>query len=108
VTLSDGKKLTFGTRNIARIADPLNPNKIYAWMLESEEDLFGHRIQYEYTQSGSQPFLARILYGFDSGGKNPMYEINFSYIDKIASLSSYKTQFEIKTTKLLSDISLFV
>jgi hypothetical protein len=40
VTLSDGKKLTFGTSNIARIVDPLNPNKIYAWMLESEEDIF--------------------------------------------------------------------
>lgn len=77
-------------------------------MLESEEDIFGHRIQYEYIQSGSQPFLTRILYGFDSGGKNPLYEIRFSYIDKATSLSSYKTQFEIKTPKLLSDISLFV
>jgi hypothetical protein len=40
VTLSDGKRLTFGTNPGARIADSQDTNKVYAWMLESEEDIF--------------------------------------------------------------------
>jgi len=40
VQMSDGKKLTFGGNPTSRIADTQNAEKIYAWMLESEEDLF--------------------------------------------------------------------
>jgi len=40
VQMSDGKKLTFGASPTSRIADTQNVEKIYAWMLESEEDIF--------------------------------------------------------------------
>jgi len=40
VITTEGKTLIFGTHTSARIADSESGQKIYAWMLESEEDLF--------------------------------------------------------------------
>ncbi len=49
---AEGKILVFGTNINARIADPESGQKIYAWMIEEERDIFGHSIRYEYTQNG--------------------------------------------------------
>ena len=108
VKTADGKTMTFGKSSISRIADPSIQSNIYAWMLEEEQDMFGHIIRYEYIQNGGQPYLSSILYGYEAGGTNPLYEIRFEYIDKFASLTSYRTQFEVSTKKLLSGITLSV
>lgn len=102
----DGKMLILWSRESSRLADPENQrSKIYAWFLDEERDAFGHTIQYIYSQNGGQPYITDILYWFDTQFLNPMYQIHFSYQDKKSSLSSFRTQFEVSTKKLLSQIS---
>ena len=70
--------------------------------------MFGHSIRYSYFIDGGQPYVRDIFYGYEQGDKNPLYTIHFDYIDKSASLTSYRTQFEVSTKKLLSEVSLKV
>ncbi len=108
VQTPEGKNLIFGATTKSRIADPMDPKKIYAWLLNEENDAFGHRIRYAYFQDGWQSYISDILYGYDTTGDNPLYQIHFDYIDKWASLTSYRTQFEISTKKVLSHVTLKV
>lgn len=103
-----GNKLAYGSMEISRLADPVNPSKVFAWMLDSVTDPFGNRIEYNYIRdAGGNVLPENIRYGFDSTG-NPLYEIQFRLIDKTRSITSYRTQFELKSTKLLSEVALMV
>lgn len=106
VNLPDGKIRIFGSTPTSRIADPSNPSHVYAWLLDEERDGFGHAIKYEYAIDGGQPYLSLVNYGFDRENSYPLYQIRFEYITKSASLTSYRTQFEVSTKKLLSKIML--
>jgi RHS repeat-associated protein len=103
----DGKVRTFGAVGSSRIADPDNQKNTYAWLLDEERDQFGHSIRYQYALDGGQPYLSLIEYGFTIQWVDPMYQVRFDYVDKTASLTSYRTQFEISTKKLLSKVSLY-
>jgi hypothetical protein len=63
-------------------------------------------IRYQYSVDGGQPYLSQIFYGYDIWGDDPLYRIELDYIAKSASLTSYRTQFEISTKKLLSKVTL--
>lgn len=103
-----GNKLVYGSMDISKLADPSNPNKVFAWMLDSITDPFGNRIEYNYIRdAGGNVLPKNIRYGFDRAG-TPLYEIQFRLIDKTRSISSYRTQFELKTSKLLSEVALMV
>ena len=106
--LGDGKTRIYGNNLTARIADPMAPSHIYAWLLDEERDQFGNAIKYQYILDGGQPYLSQISYGFDAGGTDALYQIRFEYISKTASLTSYRTQFEVSTKKLLSRVNLYV
>ncbi len=106
VNLPDGKTRVFGALASSRIADPADPTHIYAWLLDEERDLFGHMIRYQYTLDGGQPYLSLIQYGYTANGSDPMYQIRLDYIPKAASLTSYRTQFEVSTRQLLSRVTL--
>jgi RHS repeat-associated protein len=108
VQTPDGRSLTFGSTPLSRIADSTTPSKIYAWLIDEERDDFGHMIRYTYLQDGGQSYISDIFYGFETTGWNPIYQVHFDYIDKWTSLTSYRTQFEIRTRKLLSQVSLKV
>lgn len=102
-----GGRMIYGGTSTGRIVHPDNASKIYAWLLESEEDAFGHKINYFYSQNGGQPYLSKIEYGYTFPTNLPTYTIQFSYVPKSKSLSSYRTQFEISTKQLLSAVKLF-
>lgn len=106
--LSDGKMRILGNTPSSRIADPADPTHIYAWLIDEERDQFWHAIRYRYTIDGGQPYLAVIEYGFHTSWSDPLYTIGFDYIAKTASLTSYRTQFEVSTRKLLSKVVLSV
>lgn len=103
-----GNRLVYGSMEISRLADPANPSKVFAWMLDSVTDPFGNRMEYNYIRDAGGNVLPRnIRYGFDTNG-TPLYEIRFRLTDKVRSITSYRTQFELKSTKLLSEAALMV
>lgn len=108
VNMSDGKTRVFWKIESSRIADPNDPSHIYAWLLDEEKDQFGNTIKYTYTLNAGQSYLTTIEYAWKSWDTNPLYRISFDYINKVASLSSYRTQFEVSTKKLLSKVTLSV
>ena len=97
--------ITLGSTASSRIVDLSNSTRIYAWLVDEEKDMFGHIIRYSYIQDGGQSYISDIFYGYEMGGTNPLYHIHFDYTLKSASLTSYRTQFEVSTKKLLSRIS---
>lgn len=105
---TSGNKLVYGSMDISRLSDPTNPSKVFAWMLDSVTDSFGNRIEYNYIRdAGGNVLPKNIRYGFDAQG-TPLYEVQFRLIDKTRSITSYRTQFELKSTKLLSEVALMV
>ena len=104
----NGKTQIFGSIPTSRITNPENLSQIYAWLVDEERDMFGHSIRYSYFIDGGQPYVSDIVYGYERGDKNPLYTVHFDYITKSASLTSYRTQFEVSTKKLLSGVSLKV
>jgi RHS repeat-associated protein len=108
VQTPNGKTLILWSVSTSRIANPENSREIYAWLVDEERDMFGHSIRYSYFIDGGQPYVRDIFYGYERGDKNPLYTIHFDYIDKSASLTSYRTQFEVSTKKLLSQVFLKV
>ena len=109
VYLPDGKIRKYWVNPTSRIADGTNSARIYAWLLEEEWDQFGYKILYQYISDWNQPYLSKIQYGYKlSNPSDYLYEIRFDYVSKTASLTSYRTQFEISTKKLLSQVGIFV
>ncbi len=104
----DGKILELWMYQTSRISDPWDPSKVYAWLLDEEKDIFWHSIRYHYFSDKGQSYIDEITYAFDANNINPLYSIRFEYKDKWASLTSYRTQFEISTRKLLSKVSIYV
>lgn len=105
---TSGNKLVYGSMDISRLSDPMSPSKVFAWMLDSITDQFGNRIEYSYIRDiGGNVLPKNIRYGFDVLG-TPLYEIQFRLIDKTRSITSYRTQFELKSAKLLSEVVLMV
>lgn len=108
VMTKEWKKEYYGSTRFSRIAWTEDESKIYAWLLDREEDNFGHRIDYSYFLDGGQPYVDTISYGHNPLTGKALYQIRFSYEEKTASSLSYRTQFEISTKKVLSRVSLFV
>ncbi len=107
VRFPDGRTQIYGATPTSRIANSEETEKIYAWSLSEERDIWGNKIEYSYILDGGQPLLKEVRYGFDSSW-TPLYRIIFDYIPKKASLVSYRTQFGVETKSLLSTITLKV
>jgi len=92
----------FWTSDNWKLFDPKNKEKIFSWHLEKQIDINWFEIKYSYFKDKNQVYLDKIEYAFENW--NPLYEIKLNYIDKKRSLSSYRTQFKIETSKLLNEI----
>ena len=88
----------YGTTADSKLSDPEDTSKTYSWNLVKKVDNRWNEIVYNYFKDNNQVYLDTITYAWG------LYEIKFNYVDKQASLSSYRTQFEVKTSKLLSNI----
>lgn len=97
-----GNTYVYGEQDISRLSDPENINKIFAWYLDSLTDNRWNTINYSYFKHNNQVYLEQISYAAG------LYKINFNYQDKDRSLSSYKSHFEVKTSKILDTIEFVV
>ncbi len=97
-----GNTYIYWKQDISRLSDPDNENKIFSWYLDSFTDNRWNSVNYNYFKDNNQVYLDEISY---AGG---LYKINFHYEDKGRSLSSYKSHFEVKTSKILNKITFSV
>ena len=97
-----GNTYIYGQQDISRLSDPENINKVFAWYLDSLTDNRWNTINYSYFKHNNQVYLEQISYA------DGLYKINFNYQDKDRSLSSYKSHFEVKTSKILDTIEFVV
>lgn len=93
-----GNTYFYGIYENSKLFDPSDENKVYAWYLSKIVDLRGNQLLYSYFKDHNQVYIDEISYA------NGLYKIDFNYLSKTRSLSSYKASFEVKTTKLLQDI----
>lgn len=95
----------YGSTSSWQLVSPLDTAKVYAWYLQKVEDNRGNKVLYSYFKDANQVYIDKIEYVFV--WDIPLYKIQFNYQNKARSLTSYRTQFEVKTTKLLQDITLY-
>jgi len=95
---SKGNTYYYGTTDDSKLNDPEDISRTYSWNLVKKVDSRWNEIVYDYFKDNNQVYLDTITYAWW------LYKIEFNYVDKATSLSSYRTQFEVKTSKLLSNI----
>jgi Insecticide toxin TcdB middle/N-terminal region/Salmonella virulence plasmid 65kDa B protein len=101
-----GSTFWYGLTAISQLVHPTDSTKVYAWYLEKQSDVYGNEIKYRYFKDQNQVYLQDIQYAFN--GITPAYKVQFSYVDKTKTSTSYRTQFEVKTSKILDSIALLV
>lgn len=75
----------------------------FRWMLRSEVDAHGNRIEYTYSKVGSQVYISEIAWVFAHTGK-PLYQIFIDYEDRPDPISNGKAGFDLVTTKRVQQI----
>ncbi len=93
----------------AAVRDAVEPNKLYAWKLTRTIDVFGNRIDYVYDRDhGSDgphrwdvPILSEIRYIDYGSTASPSFlvQIMFDWESRPDPFSSYRSGFEIRTSK---------
>ena len=92
--------------DFSKLDNPKDKSKIFAWYLTKKVDIRWNEIEYSYFKDKNQVYLKEINYVYSNN--TPLYSIKFDYLDKKISSTSFRTQFEVKTSKLLSDIKVYV
>ncbi|MCK5241622.1 VCBS repeat-containing protein [bacterium] len=101
----------------AVIRDPEDHAKIFNWKLSLTLDIFGNRIEYHYDRdagdnqrSSDQLYLKKIQYNdYVSGvGLKFLHQVHFNYSPRPDTFSSYRSGFEIRTSRRCSSIELHV
>ena len=94
----------------ARVRDPADTSRVFAWKLTQTTDTFGNRIEYAYDRDGGsdskrrwdQLYLKRIRY-VDYGPRNStqfLVTVSFVYDEERPDpFSDYRAGFEIRTTR---------
>ena len=118
----DGLISYYGTPNsrgidLAVIAEPADPTKIYSWKLSLTVDPFGNRIEYEYDRDRleeeerqwNQLYLKQIRYADYGDRANPQFliAVKFSYEERSDPFSEYRSGFEIRTRRRCTHIEIF-
>ena len=118
VRTRDGLTTLYGTprpvgangswRDPAVVADPADPDRIFAWRITQTRDLLGNLIRYDYlTDTGedgphrwTQPVPARISYADygDQAAPSFLVTVDFGYEPRPDPFSDYRAGFEVRTT----------
>ncbi|MDP3940091.1 MAG: SpvB/TcaC N-terminal domain-containing protein, partial [Deltaproteobacteria bacterium] len=129
VASKDGRKLRFGATANSRIADPADPSRIFAWLLDRVEDAFGNFMTVSYQDGGDAPnrYPAAVNYTFHAGppesgglvgGVGRRVEFCLEGSDDACEpaapalradpVSSYVSGFRVQTSRRLTSIRTFV
>ncbi|MDP3092209.1 MAG: SpvB/TcaC N-terminal domain-containing protein [Nitrospira sp.] len=103
VTDRNGTKYLFGTTTATRIADPLDPTKVFKWCLERVTDSDGNYMTVTYVSDQGQAYIERIDYT-GNGPLAPTNSVKFYLNDKPYSLPLYLSNFLVTTGKRLKTI----
>jgi RHS repeat-associated protein len=124
VHTKDGLRTRYGTarpdgapadwHDPAVVADPQRPEHITAWRVTESRDPVGNLIRYEYRMDEGdepghtwrQPLVARVShvdYG-DPAAPSFLVEVQFDYEARPDPFSSYRSGFEIRTSKRLTTV----
>ena len=91
---------------LSKLNNPDKKDNVFAWYITKKIDSRWNETNYSYFKDINQVYLKEINYVYTDSV--PLYKIKFNYKEKETSSTSYRTQFEVKTTKLLSNIQAFV
>jgi RHS repeat-associated protein len=105
-------------RDPATIADPENPDHIFAWKLTRTADPFGNRIEYRYDRDRiqidgphhwDQLYLREIAYVDHGDRDSPKFlvKVRFVYEDRPDPFSEYRAGFEIRTIQRCTRIEIY-
>ena len=96
-------------RDPAVVCDPVETNKLFSWKLTRTQDVFGNRIDYVYTRDQGAagphiwdvPIPSEIRYIDYGSTASPSFlvKIVFDWEDRPDPFSSYRTGFEVRTSK---------
>jgi RHS repeat-associated protein len=97
----DGTVSVYGGEQ-AVVADPSNPERVFAWRLAETTDPLGNRIEYGYRRDRAawdQLYLEQIRYvDFEENGERRfLVTVDFVYEDRPDPYSEYRSGFEIRT-----------
>jgi RHS repeat-associated protein len=119
VRTKDGHRTRYGTvrpagaaadwRDPAVVADPANPQHIFAWRVTESADPLGNAIRYTYVADQgdtpehrwNQPLLSRVSYVDYGDPANPSFlvTVDLVYSPRPDPFSEYRSGFEIRTTQ---------
>jgi Salmonella virulence plasmid 65kDa B protein len=92
------------------LADPADPSRIFCWKLTRSVDPFGAQIVYTWDRdaASTQSYLSRIDYLENGGAGSPfLASVEFDYEERPDPFSSYRSGFEIRTTRRCTGLSVF-
>ncbi len=101
---TEGNTYFFGTDDSSRQDDPVNPSRVFQWMLTKVTDPHGNSIEYTYFKDRNQAYLDKIQYVFTGSGQ-ALYQIDLDYAQKSSSATSYQTGFQVSAYFLVQSIN---
>jgi len=102
MTGKDGRTYYFGTSTDSRQDNPADSTQVYRWMLSKIVDSQGNEIQYYYTKSSGQTYLARVVYTYHATAP-AIHTIVINYIATPAP-DNYQAGFNVVNNKLATSI----
>ncbi|MFA5820836.1 MAG: RHS repeat-associated core domain-containing protein [Candidatus Gracilibacteria bacterium] len=99
----NGNVYYFGQTTSSRLDNPSDSSKVAKWMLSKIEDANGNGIKYEYNKDSAQVYPSSIKYS-TSAANDGIYEVAFTFSDRLDKMKSYGTGFLVTTNKRLSRI----
>jgi len=101
----------YGTDSPARICDPADESRIFRWAHSRSVDDRGNVIRYTYVRDGAAHYLSRVQWGnrivAPKTDADWHFELALDYRDRADAFSTYRSGFEIRTTRLCQRVSLF-
>jgi len=106
VSDKSGTKYIFGASAASRLS---NGADIYSWYLDRVEDVHGNYITYMYEKHTDGQIYLKEVYYTGGTGIGPDKRVDFNYVDgRSDKLYSYRSGWNIKTTKRLSSIHIYL
>ncbi len=87
----------------ARVGDQTKGT--FRYLLVEQQDVWGHKVVYDYTDQGSTSLVSEIGWVFD--GDTPQYRVTFSYADRDDWISDATGGFEEVLDKRMSGVDVF-
>ena len=111
VIAPDNTTHIFGADRESRIFDPSDPHHVFQWALSRSIDDRGNEIRYDYVRDGANHVLVTVRWGNrvvePATNADWHFHLELAYRERSDAFSSFRSGFEVRTTKLCTSASLF-